>query len=52
MRAPSASVIVPTKDRPRMLGDTVRSLAEQSYPAVGFEIIVGQMIPAGKPWRE
>lgn len=37
---PFASVVVPTRDRPSLLRDTLASLAVQDYPQDRFEIVV------------
>jgi glycosyltransferase involved in cell wall biosynthesis len=40
MEAPFVSVVVPTSRRATLLGDCLRSLAAQDYPAERFEIVV------------
>jgi glycosyltransferase involved in cell wall biosynthesis len=40
MNKPDASVIIPTYNRKESLGETLRSLAQQTWPADRFEVIV------------
>lgn len=40
MSEPEASIVVATRDRPKMVRETVESLVRQSFPAEAFEIIV------------
>jgi cellulose synthase/poly-beta-1,6-N-acetylglucosamine synthase-like glycosyltransferase len=42
-RAPSFSVVVPTRNGPGQLAECLASLAAQDYPADRFEVVVSMM---------